>query len=90
MVAIRIRIGTRKSAMALAQTEEIAHRLRAVIPDIEVEIVNNPSVGSIGGAGEGPNGFVPAAIANAVFDATGKQPRRLPLTPKYIRTLLSS
>jgi len=62
----------------------------AELPDIEVEIVNNPSVGSIGGAGEGPNGFVPAAIANAIFDATGKQPRRVPFTPRYIRQLLSS
>lgn len=34
-----MRIGTRKSAMALAQTEEIARRLTAVTPDIDVEIV---------------------------------------------------
>ena len=47
--------------------------------------INNPSVGVSGMGGEGPNGFVAAAIANAVFDATGKQPRRLPLTPGYIR-----
>jgi CO/xanthine dehydrogenase Mo-binding subunit len=60
------------------------------LPDINVVVVNNPSVGAYGGAGEGPNGFVQAAIANAVFDATGKQPRRLPLLPKYIRTLLAS
>jgi hydroxymethylbilane synthase len=39
VVASRIRIGTRKSAMALVQTEEIARRLRAAVPDIEVEIV---------------------------------------------------
>jgi hydroxymethylbilane synthase len=39
VVAIRIRIGTRKSAMALAQTGEIARRLTAAAPDIEVEIV---------------------------------------------------
>src|SRR6202163_1323965 len=39
MVAIRLRIGTRKSAMALAQTEEIARRVAAVAPDVEVEIV---------------------------------------------------
>src|ERR1700682_6808247 len=38
MVAIRLRIGTRKSAMALAQTEEIARRLAAVAPDVAVEI----------------------------------------------------
>jgi CO/xanthine dehydrogenase Mo-binding subunit len=59
-------------------------------PKVKVLIINNPSVGAYGGAGEGPNGFIPAAIASAVFDATGKQPRRLPLTPKYIRTLLST
>ena len=38
-MAIRMRIGTRKSAMALAQTEEIARRLTAVMPGIDVEIV---------------------------------------------------
>jgi hydroxymethylbilane synthase len=38
-VAIRIRIGTRKSVMALAQTEEIARRLVAAAPGLEVEIV---------------------------------------------------
>ena len=39
MVAIQLRIGTRKSAMALAQTEEIARRLTAAISELEVEIV---------------------------------------------------
>jgi hydroxymethylbilane synthase len=34
-----MRIGTRKSAMALAQTEEIARRLRAASPALAVEIV---------------------------------------------------
>lgn len=59
-------------------------------PDVKVVIINNPSVGQYAGAGEGPNGFVMAAIASAVFDATGKQPRRLPLLPKYIRSLLQA
>src|SRR5258706_5905484 len=45
VVAIRLRIGTRKSAMALAQTEEIARRLTAVAPDIEVEIVKFETTG---------------------------------------------
>jgi hydroxymethylbilane synthase len=44
-VAIRIRIGTRKSAMALAQTEEIARRLTAAVPDIDVEIVKFETTG---------------------------------------------
>ena len=60
------------------------------MPDINVIVVNNPSVGAYAGAGEGPNGFVQAAIASAVFDATGKQPRQLPLLPKYIRSLLAA
>ncbi len=60
------------------------------LPKINTVIINNPSVGAIGSGGEGPNGFVASAIANAVFDATGKQPRRLPMTPGYIRSLLAS
>jgi hydroxymethylbilane synthase len=44
-VAIRIRIGTRKSVMALAQTEEIARRLNAIAPDLDVEIVKFETTG---------------------------------------------
>ncbi|MGD0847612.1 hydroxymethylbilane synthase [Bradyrhizobium sp.] len=44
-MAIRIRIGTRKSVMALAQTEEIARRLTAAAPDVEVEIVKFETTG---------------------------------------------
>ena len=36
---VSMRIGTRKSTMALAQTEEIARRLIAVAPELDVEIV---------------------------------------------------
>jgi len=45
VVAIRIRIGTRKSVMALAQTEEIARRLIAAAPGIDVEIVKFETTG---------------------------------------------
>jgi hydroxymethylbilane synthase len=45
VVAIRIRIGTRKSVMALAQTEEIARRLTATAPGVEVEIVKFETTG---------------------------------------------
>jgi hydroxymethylbilane synthase len=34
-----MRIGTRKSTMALAQTQEIARRLKAAAPEVDVEIV---------------------------------------------------
>ncbi len=40
------------------------------------------------GIGELPMIPVPAAIANAIADATGKRPRQLPMTPKAIIELL--
>src|SRR6202040_2871276 len=43
--AMRMRIGTRKSAMALAQTEEIARRLSLAAPGIDVEIVKFETTG---------------------------------------------
>jgi hydroxymethylbilane synthase len=42
---MRLRIGTRKSVMALAQTEEIARRLAAIAPDVDVEIVKFETTG---------------------------------------------
>src|ERR1700755_1367684 len=41
----RLRIGTRKSVMALAQTEEIARRLSAAVPDLDIEIVKFETTG---------------------------------------------
>lgn len=46
-MAIRLRIGTRKSAMALAQTDEIARRLTAAVPEIDVEIVKFDTTGDL-------------------------------------------
>ena len=40
-----MRIGTRKSTMALAQTQEIARRLAAAAPDVAVEIVKFETIG---------------------------------------------
>jgi CO/xanthine dehydrogenase Mo-binding subunit len=61
------------------------------LPKITVIVLPNPSGASApGGGGEGPNGFVAAAIANAIFDATGRQPRRVPFLPGYIRNLLAT
>jgi len=42
---VNLRIGTRKSVMALAQTEEIARRLTAAVPDLDVEIVKFETTG---------------------------------------------
>jgi nicotinate dehydrogenase subunit B len=41
------------------------------------------------GAGEVLVTNVPAAIANGIFDATGKRMRQLPFTPARVRTALT-
>jgi hydroxymethylbilane synthase len=71
VVAIRLRIGTRKSAMALAQTGEIARQLAAVAPDIDVEIVKFETSGDSDQTGKllqhgGKGGAFVAEIRDAV------------------------
>jgi len=60
----------------------------AEIPDIKVVIVSRPEVGAYGGGSEAANALAGASIAAAFFDATGKQPRRLPLKPAYVQSIL--
>ena len=59
--------------------------VNADMPRIQVEFVEvpDPHINSVGCRGIGEIGIVgvPAAIANAVFNATGKRLRELPLTP---------
>src|SRR6478609_7871052 len=67
-----MRIGTRKSAMALAQTEEIARRLTAAVPDIDVEIVKFETTGDADQTGKllqhgGKGGAFVAEIRRAVL-----------------------
>jgi hydroxymethylbilane synthase len=66
-----MRIGTRRSVMALAQTEEIARRLTAAVPDIDVEIVKFETSGDQDQTGKllqhgGKGGAFVAEIRNAV------------------------
>jgi hydroxymethylbilane synthase len=68
---MRLRIGTRKSAMALAQTEEIARRLVAATPGIDVEIVKFETTGDTDQTGKllthgGKGGAFVAEIRDAV------------------------
>ena len=54
------------------------------VPEIETVLVDQPGEPFLG-AGEASCGPTGAAIANAVFDATGVRARRLPLTPRALR-----
>jgi CO/xanthine dehydrogenase Mo-binding subunit len=50
----------------------------------------NPEQRDPSGLGEPPVGPVPAAIANAVFDATGARVRQAPLTSARVKAALDS
>lgn len=53
------------------------------IPQIEITLIDRPEMPALGG-GEPSIGPVPAAIANAIFDATGARLREAPFTPERV------
>jgi CO/xanthine dehydrogenase Mo-binding subunit len=55
---------------------------------IDIVVINRPDVPA-SGAGEPSTRTVPAAIANAIFDATGVRFRRVPLTPERVKAALA-
>lgn len=61
----------------------------AEVPEVETVLIDR-SEEPILGAGEATQGPTPAAIANAVFDATGVRLRRTPFTPERVRERLSA
>jgi nicotinate dehydrogenase subunit B len=57
------------------------------VPKIEVELIDRPNERPLG-SGEGSQGPMVAAIANAFAHATGKRLRDLPFNPERVRTTL--
>ena len=55
---------------------------------IDVTLIDRPEVAP-SGAGEPSHRVIPAAVANAFFDATGKRARRAPLNPERVKALLA-
>jgi len=55
---------------------------------IDIVLVSRPDLAATG-AGEPATRTVPAAIANALFDATGVRIRRVPITPERVKTALA-
>ena len=56
------------------------------VTTVVVQRLDLPSAGS----GEPTTAAVPAAIANAFFDATGARLYRYPMTPGYVRGILTA
>lgn len=61
----------------------------AEIPQIDVVLVERPGEAFLG-TGEAPTGPTAAALANAVFDASGARLRQIPFTPDRVREALKS
>jgi CO/xanthine dehydrogenase Mo-binding subunit len=59
------------------------------LPRIELDIVDRPELPPFG-AGEAASAPVPAALANAVFDAVGARIRTVPMTPARVREALQA
>ena len=55
---------------------------------VDIALIDRPEV-AMSGAGEPSTRPVAAAIANAIFDATGVRIRRVPLTPERVKAALS-
>jgi CO/xanthine dehydrogenase Mo-binding subunit len=58
------------------------------LPEVNIRFINRPELGPIG-AGEPSSAPVPAAIANAIYDACGIRLRTVPFTPERIKAALS-
>jgi nicotinate dehydrogenase subunit B len=59
----------------------------AELPEVQTQVIPRPDQ-PWGSAGEAGTVATAAALANAVFDATGKHPRRLPLNPENVKAVL--
>lgn len=57
-------------------------------PQVETILLNRPGQPYLG-IGEGTQGPISAAIANAIFDAAGIRLRRIPFTPERVREALA-
>ena len=55
---------------------------------IDVHLIERPEAAP-SGAAEMALGLVPAAMGNAVFDATGVRLRKIPFTPDYVKSMLA-
>jgi nicotinate dehydrogenase subunit B len=59
------------------------------VPDVQIQLINRPELPATGAA-EGPIVVVPAAIANAIFDATGARLREIPFIPERVLNALKA
>jgi CO/xanthine dehydrogenase Mo-binding subunit len=58
------------------------------VPEVEIVLINHPEQPALG-AGEPSTTTTAAAVANAIFDATGARLRQVPFTPHRVKAALA-
>ncbi len=58
------------------------------VPEVEIVLIDRPEEPAVG-AGEPSTVTTAAAVANAIFDATGARLRQIPFTPERLKAALS-
>ncbi len=59
------------------------------VPDVDIVLINRPDEPAVG-AGEPSTVTTAAAVANAIFDATGARLRQIPFTPARVKAALGT
>jgi CO/xanthine dehydrogenase Mo-binding subunit len=59
------------------------------VPDVAIKLIDRPNE-KPWGAGEPTAAVVPAAIANAIYNATGARMRSVPFTPTKVQAAIKS
>jgi CO/xanthine dehydrogenase Mo-binding subunit len=57
------------------------------VPDVDIVLINRPNLPAVG-AGEPSTTTTAAAVANAIFDATGARLRQIPFTPARVKAAI--
>jgi CO/xanthine dehydrogenase Mo-binding subunit len=57
------------------------------VPEVDIVLINRPDQPATG-AGEPATVTTAAAVANAIFDATGARLRQVPFTPERLKAAL--
>ena len=78
-------------ASKVTSTDWTKYKIPAMgdVPEVKTVFTSRNGRG-INGGGEAANTVSANAVAAAFFDATGVQPRRVPLTPTYVKSILKA
>ena len=89
-IALHEEVNFNESAVTTANWSSYPIATMAEIPEIKVVMLHRPEVGQYGQGSEAANALAASAIASAVYDATGKPMRRMPLRPAHVLEMLKA